>query len=102
MNTGLFEAIWALVRTVPAGSVTTYGDVARALGNPRLSRTVGFAMHDAPEDVPCQRVVNRFGVLSDAFSPLGKETHRLLLELEGIPFRLDGTVDLECCRYHFE
>ena len=102
MNTGLFEAIWALVRTVPAGSVTTYGDVAKALGNPCLSRTVGFALHDAPEDVPCQRVVNRFGGLSDAFSPMGKETHRLLLELEGIPFRPDGTVDLELCRYTFE
>ena len=72
MNTGLFEAIWALVRTVPAGKVTTYGDVAKALGNPRLSRTVGFAMHDAPEDVPCQRVVNRFGGLSDAFLPWEK------------------------------
>lgn len=72
MNTGLFEAVWALVRTVSAGSVTTYGDVAKALGNPRLSRTVGFALHDAPEDVPCQRVVNRFGGLSDAFSPMGE------------------------------
>ena len=101
MNTGLFEAIWVLVRTVPAGKVTTYGDVAKALGNPRLSRTVGFAMHDAPEDVPCQRVVNRFGGLSDAFSPLGKESHRLLLELEDVPFRGDGTVDLTLCRYEF-
>ena len=101
MNTGLFEAIWALVRTVPAGKVTTYGDVAKALGNPRLSRTVGFAMHDAPEDVPCQRVVNRFGGLSDALSPLGKESHRLLLELEDVPFRGDGTVDLTLCRYEF-
>lgn len=91
----MFRKVWDIVRKVPPGRVTTYGAVARLLGNPRLSRAVGYAMHDAPGDEPCHRVVNRFGGLSDAFSPMGKETHRLLLEMEGVPFREDGTVDLE-------
>ena len=89
-----FEEIYALVRRIPSGRVTTYGQIARMLGNPRLSRVVGCAMHTAPDDVPCHRVVNRFGGLCDCFSPAGRETHRLLLELEGVTFTPAGNVDL--------
>jgi len=47
------------------------------------------------DGVPCHRVVNRFGGLADAFQPLGKESHRMLLEMEGVEFTPDGNVDLE-------
>ena len=94
-TSGLFQRVYALVRQVPPGKVVTYGAVARMLGNPRLARAVGYALHSAPEGVPCHRVVNRFGGLSGAFSPMGKESHRMLLEMEGVPFRPDGTVALE-------
>ena len=90
-----FEKIYDIVRKIPFGKVATYGQIARMVGNPRLSRAVGYAMHSAPEDVPCQRVVNRFGGLADAFQPFGKETHRMLLEIEGVEFKADGCVDLE-------
>lgn len=90
-----FEKIYDTVRKIPFGKVATYGQIARMVGNPRLSRVVGYAMHSAPEDVPCQRVVNRFGGLADAFQPFGKETHRMLLEIEGVEFKADGCVDLE-------
>lgn len=91
---GVFSAVCELVRQIPPGQVATYGQLARLLGNPRLSRAVGYAMHTAPEDVPCHRVVNRFGGLCDAFSPGGKQTHRLLLEMEGVTFTPEGCVDL--------
>ena len=90
-----FEKIYDIVRRIPFGKVATYGQIARMVGNPRLSRAVGYAMHSAPEDVPCHRVVNRFGGLADAFEPFGKETHRMLLEIEGVEFKADGCVDLE-------
>lgn len=90
-----FDRIYQAVRRIPFGRVATYGQVARMVGNPRLSRIVGCAMHAAPPDVPCHRVVNRLGGLCDAFQPLGRETHRHLLEMEGVAFRPDGTVDLE-------
>ena len=90
-----FEKIYVIVRRVPFGKVATYGQIARLAGNPRLSRVVGYAMHTAPADVPCHRVVNRLGGLSDAFEPLGKETHRMLLEMEAVEFKSDGRVDLE-------
>ena len=94
-----FDAIWAVVRTIPHGRVATYGQIACLLGSPRLSRVVGYAMHSAQRDVPCHRVVDRFGNLCGAFEPLGKATHRMLLEMEGVPFRPDGTVALEKCQW---
>lgn len=94
-----FEAVWQIVRQIPAGKVATYGQIAALMGNPRLSRVIGYAMHGAPKDVPCQRVVNRLGSLCPGFEPLGTATHRMLLEMEGVPFRPDGTVDLEHCRW---
>ena len=90
-----FETIWALARQIPRGRVATYGQLARWAGNPRLARAAGYAMHSAPADVPCHRVVNRFGGLCGAFLPAGRATHRMLLEMEGVGFRPDGTVDLE-------
>ena len=95
----MFERVYEIVLRIPYGRVTTYGDIARALGSPRLSRMVGYALHDAPKGVPCHRVVNRFGGLSDAFLPLGKETHRDLLYVEGVPFLPNGCVDLAHCRW---
>lgn len=90
----VFEEIYAAVREIPFGRVASYGQIARMAGNPRLARVVGYALHAAPPDVPCHRVVNRQGGLSAAFSPCGRETHRLLLEMEGVGLRKDGTVDL--------
>ena len=90
-----FDKIYEIARCIPYGRVTTYGQIARLAGNPRLARVVGYAMHEAPDDIPCHRVVNRSGGLSDAFSPFGRDSHRLLLEMEGVGFRPDGTVDME-------
>ena len=47
-------------------------------------------------------LVNRQYRISDAFTPDGKETHRALLEAEGIPFTLDGRVDLALCLWDGE
>lgn len=94
-----FTKIYALAREIPCGRVATYGQLARLAGNPRLSRIVGCAMSAAGADVPCHRVVDRMGRLSDAFHPMGRDTHRLLLEMEGVPFLLDGRVDLARCQW---
>ena len=75
---GNFEKIYQVVRRIPYGRVATYGQIARLLGNPRMSRIVGCALYAAPEGLPCHRVVNRFGGLSDQFEPAGKDSHRLL------------------------
>jgi methylated-DNA-protein-cysteine methyltransferase-like protein len=92
-NHHFFEAVWALARQIPPGRVTTYGWLARRLGRPQHARLVGYAMHSAPDDVPCQRVINSQGRLSGAphFGPPGQQA---LLEAEGIIFKKDGGVDL--------
>ena len=47
--------------------------------------------------VPCHRVVDRMGGTKAAFDTLAPSTQRALLEAEGVPFRSDGTVDLDQC-----
>ena len=65
---------------------------------PRCARTVGYALADCRDPaVPCHRVVDRFGGTKAAFDTLAPGTQRALLEAEGVPFRPDGTVDLERC-----
>ena len=60
-----FEEVYAVVRQVPPGRVTTYGAIARYLSLRAGARMVGWAMVASHgHDVPAQRVVNRIGVLS--------------------------------------
>jgi methylated-DNA-protein-cysteine methyltransferase-like protein len=91
-----FQKIYAVVRQIPKGRVTTYGQIAHLAGNPRMSRVVGYALHVNPEPgvIPCHRVVNRKGELSGAFAFGGLGQQHLLLEAEGIEFLPDGRVDL--------
>ena len=63
---GWHERVFAVVATVPPGRVTTYGDVAGALGSRRVARQVGFALAALPadrDDVPWHRVVSGRGLL---------------------------------------
>lgn len=93
----IFTRIYDIVRRIPRGSVTTYGQIALLLGNPRMSRVVGYALHVNPEPgiIPCHRVVNRFGGLSTAFAFGGENQQRILLEGEGVTFLEDGRVDMK-------
>jgi methylated-DNA-protein-cysteine methyltransferase-like protein len=91
------ERVWTLVRSVPTGRVVTYGQVAALLGTPRGARAVGMVLHNTPAaaEVPCQRVVNRWGRLAPTYGQGGPEQHRAELEAEGVEVRPDLTVDLE-------
>ena len=90
--------LFALVKLVPAGRVTTYGALARALGCPRGARQVGRLLHTnrTPIVVPCHRVVFRDGSLSSAFAHGGENIQRDWLEREGVPFAGD-CVDISAC-----
>ena len=91
---GFFENVYEVVKNIPYGSVMSYGDVAELLGNKRSSRQVGYALHvnPDPENIPCYRVVNRFGEVSKAFAFGGENRQRELLEGEGIIFDEKGRV----------
>ncbi len=102
-NTGTnsFEKIYDVVRRIPPGKVATYGQIAALAGNRRWSRVVGFALHvnPDPDNIPCFRVVNRFGEVSRAFAFGGGNRQIELLEAEGIPCS-GGRVDLK--KYQWE
>jgi methylated-DNA-protein-cysteine methyltransferase-like protein len=81
----LFSQIRNLVKTIPSGKVTTYGDIAKALGtNPR---TVGWALRGNENvSIPCHRVVKIGGLLADNFSLGNWPEQRRRLQAEGLKF----------------
>ena len=93
----MFERVYEVVRHIPDGKVSTYGQIAALLGNVRWARAVGYALHanPDPENVHCFKVVNRDGRLATAFAFGGEEVQRMLLERSGVEVRPDNTVDLE-------
>jgi methylated-DNA-protein-cysteine methyltransferase-like protein len=91
----LMGRVFALVRACPAGRVTTYGWLAKAVGYPRGARMVGWFMNVSAEGVPAQRVINSKGELSGSWAFGQQGRMRSLLEAEGIVFSEDGRVDLK-------
>ena len=83
-----FEPIYNFVRTVPAGKVVTYGQVAGCLSEIAVTaRMVGAALHTVPEGVPWQRVVGAGGTLPiHKRSPELAARQKALLEKEGVKF----------------
>jgi len=92
-----YTDVYDIVKQIPYGRVATYGQVARLAGQIRASRVVGYALRLCPggEDIPCHRVVNRFGGLAPSF-----DDQKTLLEEEGVLVGEDDRVDLE--RYQWE
>lgn len=95
-NKNSYEKIYDVVRQIPKGTVATYGQVAALAGNSRWARVVGYALHvnPDPEGIPCYRVVNREGRLSDAFAFGGVNQQKLLLEQDGVEV-VDNHVNLQ-------
>jgi methylated-DNA-protein-cysteine methyltransferase-like protein len=95
--TSFRERVYAIVRRVPRGRVTSYGDVAALLGTPRAARGVGAALNALPSDndVPWWRVVSHSGRLTIPPGHGLRALQRTLLEREGVRFTAGGAVDLE-------
>lgn len=79
--------VYAATREIPAGTTTTYGQIARAIGQPDGARDVGVALsrNPFPIVVPCHRVVAANGTLTGFSAPGGLATKRRMLQLEGAP-----------------
>ena len=59
----LCEYTYFLVRQIPPGRVSTYGAVAKALGDKRYARAIGTFMHNNPDadSMPCFKIVKSDG-----------------------------------------
>ena len=80
------EDVYNMLLTIPKGKVSTYGDFAKALGNPAASRHVGRILSNNPNPikVPCHRVVMSNGKIGGyAF---GTQKKKELLQNEGVIF----------------
>ena len=95
------EQVYEFVKNIPRGKVATYGQIALHLGNRNFARAVGNILHGNPdpEHIPCHRVVNRLGQVSEAFAFGGGNRQIELLEAEGVMLT-DGAVDLNKYRWN--
>jgi methylated-DNA-[protein]-cysteine S-methyltransferase len=79
---GFQQLVWKLISRIPYGQTTSYGDLARQLGDGVLAKDVGQAVGRNPLSVivPCHRVVGKDGQLTGYAGGLGRK--RFLLDLE--------------------
>ena len=91
-----FDRVYAVVKKIPYGKVTTYGHIAEVCGIKSSARTVGWALNGAKDSgLPCHRVVNRFGALTGKLHFGSSFLMEELLRSEGIEFDKDGNVDFK-------
>jgi methylated-DNA-protein-cysteine methyltransferase-like protein len=79
-----FDDVYAVVRLIPKGRVTSYGAIAHYLGTRMSARMVGWAMNACPRDVPAHRVVNSQGLLTGKQHFPKPVTMQRRLEREGL------------------
>ncbi len=103
--TPLATRAYELLKTVPAGRVTTYKALADALGT-RAYRAIGQAMRHNPyaPHVPCHRVVSSNGAIGGFMGKTnGDEINKKirLLKLEGVSIEKNKVKDFPNVFYNF-
>jgi deoxyribonuclease V len=89
------EYFYLLVKQIPEGKVSTYGALARALGDIRASRAVGRMLNENPfaPVVPCHRVVMSDGSLGGFGTGVANKIK--LLDKEGIRSKDGKIIDFD-------
>jgi methylated-DNA-protein-cysteine methyltransferase-like protein len=96
---GYFEDIQKKVLKIPRGKVSTYGSVARAAGHPGTARQVAWALRASKSKrLPWHRVLGAGGKI--LLPGEAGQHQRMLLEVEGIPFR-GNRADLKDREFRF-
>jgi methylated-DNA-protein-cysteine methyltransferase-like protein len=97
-----YAKVYAVVRKIPKGRVTSYGDIAEFIGTKGSARTVGYAMNNAhtiSPPVPAHRVVNRNGLLTGKHHFGSPDMMQQLLENEGVVVIKDQVQHFEKVRW---
>lgn len=98
-----YQQVYAVVRRIPRGKVTSYGRIAQMLGRPRAARAVGYALNalkdknDDPAyaDIPWQRVVNSQGRISIVNREYSAQRQGEILREEGVVVSNELRINLE-------
>lgn len=100
MVTKFQHQVYALLKKIPKGRVTTYKEIGRALGKKgQVYRAVGNALHKNPfaPSLPCHRVIASDGTIG-GFSK-GSAAKKRLLKEEGINIKKNKVVDFKKLKY---
>jgi methylated-DNA-[protein]-cysteine S-methyltransferase len=81
-GTDFQKKVWEVLKSIPYGTTVSYGEVAKAVGNPKACRAVGMANNKNPIMImiPCHRVIGANGKLVGYGG--GLEIKEWLLSLE--------------------
>ncbi len=98
-----YEQVYAVVRRIPRGKVTSYGRVAEMLGRPRAARAVGYALNALKDkqsdpnyhDIPWQRVINSQGRISIVNREHSANQQAEILRSEGVVVSQDLRISLD-------
>lgn len=81
-GTQFMLSVWNELLNIPYGNTCSYGDIAKAIGNPKAARAVGLAnnKNNIPIFIPCHRVIGANGKLVGYAG--GLEMKKKLLHIE--------------------
>ena len=90
-----------IIKSIPAGKVATYGQIAILAGNHRNARRVSRLIHTCSKkyDLPWHRIINIKGKISLTGEKF--ELQYQLLKDEGIEFGLNNSIDLKKFGFEF-
>lgn len=96
------KQVYAALKKVPRGKVTTYGRLAQAIGRKKAARAIGNAMNKNPyaPQVPCHRVVKSNGEIGGFAHGVQKKI--AMLKKEGIAFEGDKIINFYDVLYQFQ
>lgn len=97
------ERAIAIMKSIPAGQVMTYGQVAELAGNKRAARQIVRILHSMSKkhDIPWHRIINAKGEIGIKDEE-GKFTQKEKLTAEGITVMHNGKVNLVAYCYYPE
>jgi len=97
----LEKKVYKKLLQVPKGKVTTYGELAKAVGLKNGQRVIGRIMNknEFPVIIPCHRVVQANGKIGGY--AYGKEVKTNMLKIEGIKIQQGKILNWEKRIYRF-
>ena len=100
--TALERCVYRKLLEVPPGKVTTYGELARAVGIKNGGRAIGNIMNKNPYPgiMPCHRVVMSTGKIGGY--AYGKKVKERMLAREGIQIQNEAIHNIQNKMHHFD